>query len=156
MDNLSSNASFLKTYQLDGHKFDFILDSIGSLYSNPEITKILTDSLDDPNSDLEIAKCGFKVLDHLIYVNKSRSDGFVGFFLSSMRSFHKTNKCSTKTAICFTILLWKRICSIQPPLQTTEVTRFSKYLREILDEAINILVNNSNLTVKTETKLFNK
>lgn len=149
--------------RLDSNKFDFILNSVSSLYSNTEMTKILTirddDDNDDHKCDLEIVKCGMKVLEHLV-VNQQH-DGFVAFFLNSIRSFHKSHRCSTKTAICFSIFLWKRICESElflwPSSEPVDfLGKFHIYLNKLLDRAIQLVKSNDQLTVKLDNENLKK
>lgn len=121
-----------KISKCDSSKFDFILDSIATLYSNPELGKFLTKS----NGDyVEISRSGLTILEELIY-NSQKKDPFLGVFLNAIKS---NNKCSTKTAICFSILLWKRCCNIIGSFESPSQTRqFLNSLKQILNQAIRL------------------
>ena len=146
----------IRVTRLNASKFDFILNSIRTVYSNAEMSKMITsEQADDGGGDhkceLEITKCALKMLEHLVHRNSLNNDGFVGLFLNSIRSFHKAHRCSTKTAILFSIVLWKRMCltdlSAMSWDQASVVRKFVEYLHELLDQAICIVRTNSTIRI---------
>lgn len=145
------------TRRLDSNKFDFILNSISTLYSNPEATKIITlDNDPGEKSDFEITKCPLKVLENLIHRQNQHgsNDGFICYFLNSVRSFHNAHRCSTKTAICFTIFLWKRICATHlfdcESDRDDIVRKFLVYMKQVLYETIALVRNNPRFSIQTD------
>jgi hypothetical protein len=151
-----------KSNKLSLNTFDFILNSIQNLYANCELTKCLFDNNDSKRCNVKFSSCSFEILDELIHSKNRQDDPFVRFFLNSVKSFHNTQTCSTKTLICFTVFLWRQIKFIF--LQQNETSNtidstslsprlFSKYLNTVLEEIINTYVkNNSELIHKLEIR----
>jgi hypothetical protein len=143
-----------KTNSLDLSNFDFILNSIGYLYANPELTKCLFDDNDSKKVSVKFTSCCLEVLEELVYSKKKQNDSYVSFFLNSVKSFHRAHKCSTKTVVCFTVFLWRQIKFIFlqqnvssnlaefPGLSTRT---FSAHLSSILEEIIRFVKDNSEL-----------
>lgn len=143
-----SKLDTFKTTKLHPNKFDFILHSIETLYSNCEISKFATNNIENEiTCDIELIKCGCKILEHLIHRNKEENDAFLGFFLNAIKSFHNQHKCSTKTAICFTILLWKRISNSNDSLSPRIIRKFSLYLKLILNHIIDSIKTDAELVI---------
>lgn len=88
---------------LGEHSFDFILHSIQNSIANPELNKCLIED----DQEVTFTQCWCKILQHLI--DAHQTNAFVKFFLSTIESFHAKNKCSCKTLIFLSILLWKQL-----------------------------------------------
>lgn len=154
--------------RIDANKFDFILNSIRTLYSNPltikmlHTTSVAYDQLDtsdeDPkSSELEITKCGLDILEHLFHSgrrDRHTRDGFVGYFLNSIRSFHKRYRCSTKTAICLSIFLWKRACAADVLNASDDDDETTHYvcvcLNQLLEKVIQFVKSNFTHSLVTQ------
>lgn len=138
--------------KLNPNKLDFILSSIGSVYSNCELCKFIIDNDADEKCELEVTKCAVKILDQLFHRNKQQNDPYIGFFLNTIRSFHEANKCSSKTAICFSILLLKRISEVDV-LEPNQSRKFWSHLKEILNKMILLVRDDSQIAIKLNSNV---
>lgn len=138
--------------KLSPNKLDFILSSIGSVYSNCELSKFIIDNDADEKCELEVTKCAMKILDQLFHRNKQQNDPYIGFFLNTIRSFHEANKCSSKTAICFSILLCKRISEVGV-LEPNQNRKFCSHLKEILNKMILMMRDDSQIAIKLNSNI---
>lgn len=127
---------FSKQTQLNKNNFDFILTSLKSSVGNPEATKCLC--IDSIKSTIRLEKCWNNILDELIHSSPDFSnDSFVRFLQKSIASHHAHHVCSTKTAVCFSILLWKRIkYTIDSNSLNTKL--LSEYLNIVLEKTIDL------------------
>ncbi len=139
-DLFANNNGFITTLELTENSFDFILDSIGLSIANPESIKCLTEV--DNETKTTLAKCYCKILKELVHSTQHKnSNPFVTFFQGSISSFHKLHTSSCKTAICFSIILWKQLKrlvfsgSLCPK-------KISNNLDEILNNLVDLIKNN--------------
>lgn len=138
--------------KLNPNKLDFIFSSIGSVYSNCELSKFIIDNDADEKCELEVTKCAMKILDQLFHGNKQQNDPYIGFFLNTIKSFHVANKCSSKTAICFSILLCKRISEVGV-LEPKQSRKFWSYLKESLNKSILLMRDDSQIAIKLNSNI---
>ena len=142
-NNLPNDNRFIK---ITNNNFDNIFYSLKNLYANSELYKCLLDSDYEKNpAAIRYTKCGAKIIEELFYTFHA-NDPFVKFFQSSISTFHNRNFCSSKTAIIFTILLWKRL-SIQCVENNLLFKKISKFISIVLSKIIEIVKINKLLDI---------
>ena len=156
-----SNLDF-KLNKLGLNQFDFILNSVANLYGNSELFKCLYDDNDPRKLELAFSQCTSTIIDELVHSKHQHANPFVRFFLNSVKSFHNLEICSTKTLVCFTILLWRQIQynflkqEESNSLDGLSKRIFSKHLTIVFEEVINKFVKNNEKYVHfVKSKLHN-
>ena len=131
---------FSKITTLDQNTFDFVLASLQNTLGNADSVKCLC--VDPDKSTIYLAKCWLRILDELIHSKSAHSGhAFIRFLHKTLVSYHNLHVCSTKTALCFTILLWKRI---QYTLEGNRLSTklLSKHLALVLEKSIGLVEQN--------------
>ena len=138
-EKMMSNNVFNK-YELTENSFDFILHSLKDSIGNCESIKCLTDH-DQDSTDLSFTQCWCQIMNNLIYASRSPAVGFSYFVYSSINSFHKVNVASCKTALAFTLLLWRQLKSnlIRADIPAKKL---SQHLMAVLEQIIQLVANN--------------
>jgi hypothetical protein len=146
MDPSNKVDIFIEKNELNECKFDFILDSIQYSLANPVSIKCLTE---DDLSQIKYTQCWSQILNELIYSNRTKTDGFVIFFQNIINSYHNLHICSCKTAICFSLLLWKHLKS-----NITKNDMISKQISfqmsSVLNECIDLVKKNKLLHLNNQ------
>lgn len=135
----------------DLNKFDIILNSIGSIYANGDLLKCICDEKDQ---NIEFTKCSNRILNEIIFRDLKSNDSFVRLLANSIKTYHFSHLCSTKTAICLTIILSKRTMSSLNESRLNSKT-MSKFLKIVLDRSIELIKKNSQFMMslkKSENK----
>ena len=120
------------------HCFDWILLSAGNSLGSGDITKCLTQT--PAPSSAEFAKCWSRILDELVFCRQHTRapQAFDQLFLSSVKAFHAKHTCSTKTMLCLSILLFKRLCSTQTANDLSSA-QMAKHLSLWIDKCIELV-----------------
>lgn len=137
---------------LSRNHFEFILSSVASLYGTTDITKCL--SSDDGRS-IEYTNCSWQIIDELAYAKRQDSDPFVRFFLNSVKSFHNRHKCSTRTLVCFSAILWRHVDSYLAQDQSISRTLLVQLMPDVLEEIIEQYVTKNNKLVHSLNRSLN-
>lgn len=112
--------------------FNIVFDSIKPLYANTEITKCIIEKDDS----FYFTKCSVKILNQV--VNRiNQNEPLLLFFLKIIESFHKSNVCSTKTAVLLSIIVLRR-CEFAKKLNELDSSKLSKYLNMVFKQMIEI------------------
>jgi hypothetical protein len=133
-------SCFAKQTQINKNNFDFILASLKNSLGNSESIKCIC--IDPIKSTSSLEKCWKKILDELVYsLPEYTNDSFIRFLNMSISSHHNLHTCSTKTALSFFILLWKRI-KYTVDNNSLNSKLLSKYLKIIAEKAIDLCKQN--------------
>jgi hypothetical protein len=123
--------------------FDFFIDSLRLSLANNESIKCIVldnDGKDALRNEIIFTKCWYQIFFELIE-KWNRFDPFLVFLRNNIESFHTRNKCSTKTAVCFAILLWKRTSMVKKKMLNNRFTNFlAQFLTEIVERSIEHVV----------------
>lgn len=146
--------SSLETSEYNSNKFDFILNSLGTVFSCAELTKCIFNNY---SSEVELTTCGAKILEELFYEHSNRNDPVIGFFLNIIKSYHHSHVCSTKTAIIFTILLCKRIeFNLQSlkslSTESQSLKLYSRNINDVLKRTMNLVKSEPSLLIQFPVK----
>lgn len=129
-------------------KFDFILNSLSLSIGRQTSLKCLHDS----NGEIKFTKCYAKILNELIYSHKQDKDPFLNILNQFINSFHDKFKCSCKTALLSTIILWKLVNQkLLLSLSCIQQRRVFSYFNIILSESVKILLNSNQTCIKRLT-----
>jgi hypothetical protein len=120
---------------LNLNDFDFILSSLKSSYGNSESIKCLFELDENTQTPkIELTKCWCKILDKLIYARHKYEHVCLNMLSEMVTNYHKEHKCSSRTIVLFTLLIWKQLKSRQDELKDElDTKKMGKWLVIVLD-----------------------
>lgn len=146
------SANFLNKIELNESSFDYILNSIQYSIANPESMKCLTEEGNE--KETLFSKCWCKILNELVYSQPTKNSPYITFFQSAVNSFHSLHMISTKTTICFSILLWRHL---KPRVEQGNLLKIktSRFLTEVLEQIIDLIKSNKSVYSTDLKKITN-
>ncbi|CAF0799509.1 unnamed protein product [Brachionus calyciflorus] len=118
---------------IDYSKFESIYHSLRPLLANQEITKCIV-----KDDCISLIKCPFQEIESIIDGNLIVKDKFIQLLINTISSFHNSNVCSTKTAIIFTLILFKEIKYFKQ-INNLDNRKLSNSLNKILAKSIELI-----------------